>query len=430
MTRLPGDCFSAEDRLMPLAEALATLEDRLHPVAPTVRLPLADAAGRLLAEDLLADRTVPPHDNAAVDGYGVIGADLTPDGETVLPVVGRVAAGHRFDRPARRGEAVRIFTGAPLPAGIDTVAMQEDCRLEGAGDALRVVLPAGLKAGSNARHAGEDILPGDRVLRAGQRLRPQDIGLAASLGHAELPVFAPLRVAVLSTGDEVVEPGRPLPDGAIYDSNRHGLIALLGRMGCRVTDLGILPDDRPAIRDTLAAAAREHDAILTSGGMSTGEEDHLKPALEAAGGSLSAWRLAIKPGRPVALGLVPGGDGRQAVFCGLPGNPVAVMVTFLLLARPLLLRLAGADPALARPTLYPVPAGFAMRKKPGRREFLRGILERDATGRAGRVTLFPRDGSGILTSMVAADGLVVLAEEVEAVAVGDPVDFLPFAEVL
>lgn len=416
---------------MPLAEALAALEERLLPVVGRERVSLARAGGRILCEDILSDRMVPPDNNAAVDGYALFGADLAAAGETVLPVTGRIAAGHPLDRPARRGEALRIFTGAPLPAGIDTVVMQEDCRLLEAAGSAQVVLPRGIKPGSNARRAGEDIQAGQRVLAAGQILRPQEIGLLASLGHAAAPVFAPLRVAVLSTGDEVVEPGTPAPAGAIYDSNRHGLIALLTGLGCAVTDLGILPDDRAAIRDSLARAAAAHDAVITSGGMSTGEEDHLKPALEAAGGALSAWRLAIKPGRPVALGLLPGGaDDRQSVFLGLPGNPVAVMVTFLILARPILLRLAGADPARVRPLSLPVAAGFAMRKKPGRTEFLRGLLERDANGVARRVTPFPRDGSGILTSMVAADGLVVLDASTEMISVGDPLTFLPFSGLL
>jgi molybdopterin molybdotransferase len=294
--------------------------------------------------------------------------------------------------------------------------MQEDCRAEG----TVVVIQPGIKRGANFRVAGEDVKQGATVLRAGHRLRPQDVGLAASLGLTRLTVRRRLRVALFSTGDELAEPGTPLPSGAVYDSNRYTLAALLRVTGVETSDLGILRDDRDTIRSALTRAAAEHDAILTSGGMSTGDEDHVKAAVEQAG-SLHFWRLAIKPGRPVALGQI----GRVP-FIGLPGNPVAVMVTFLRIARPLLLTLGGAREP--EPTLYRVRAGFGYRKKRDRREYVRAWLEPgdDGTPVAQR---FPRDGAGILSSMVEADGLVELPEEVTTLEPGAIVDYLPFSEV-
>ena len=359
MAQLSDDCFAFGGALLTVAAALAEIEARVAPVVETETVPLQAAGGRILARDIIATMSLPPHDNSAVDGYAVAHADLIPDRDTVMPVTGRAAAGHRLDRPARRGEAIRIFTGAPMPAGTDTVMMQEDCAFE----AGRVFLKPGIKRGANRRHAGEDITEGEVALTAGQRLRAPDLGLAAALGHRELCVFRRLRVALLSTGDEVREPGMTLPPGAIYDANRFMLKALVESLGCVVTDFGIRPDREAALADTLAAASAEHDLIVTSGGVSTGEEDHVKGAIERLG-ALHFWRLAIKPGRPVALGQV----GRVPLI-GLPGNPVAVVVTFVVLARPLILKLAGSQ--TSAPTLFPVRAGFAYRKKPGRREYLR-----------------------------------------------------------
>lgn len=405
--------FGVADRLLPLDEALAELERRLSPVTGQERITLAEAAGRVLAVDVVSAVSVPPHDNSAMDGYAVHFADIRGDGETRLPVTARVAAGHPLDRPVGRGQAVRIFTGAPLPDGPDTVVMQEDCRLEGESVLFS---GAALKQGANRRRKGEDVQAGSVILRAGTRLRPQEVGLAAATGHAVLEVRAPLRVAVFSTGDEVRDPPAPLAAGQIYDINRYTVSALLRGLGCAVTDLGILPDDAAVLRDRLAQAAAGHDLLVTSGGVSVGEEDHVKAAVQATG-SLDFWRLAIKPGRPVALGQVQG-----VPFIGLPGNPVASMVTFLLVARPVVLRLMGArDLRAAR---YAVPAVFSLKKKPGRREFLRGRLV------PGGVDRFATDSSGVLSSMTASDGLLDLAEDLAAINPGDPVPFLPFAEVL
>jgi molybdopterin molybdotransferase len=417
MAQLSDDCFAFGGQLMSGAVALDLLCRKVVALPDAETVPLGAGLGRFLAAAIVAPRAVPPHDNSAVDGYAVFHADLRPDGETVLPIGGRAAAGHPLGRTARRGEAIRIFTGARMPDGPDTVMMQEDCV---AADG-QVRLRAGIKPGANRRRAGEDVAAGAVVIPAGRRLRAQELGLAASLGLAALTVYRRLRVAILSTGDELGEPGGALPADGIYDANRHTIAALLHGLGCRVTDLGIQPDRPAAIRDALAAAAAGHDLVISSGGMSTGEEDHVRAAVEAQG-SLHFWRLAIKPGRPVALGQI----GRVP-FMGLPGNPFAVMVTFLTLARPLILRLAGASDLM--PRAYRVRAGFDYRKKSERREYIRARLEADGTG-GWIARKFPRDGAGILSSMVDSDGLVVLDEGLTRLENGGEVDFLPFREVL
>ncbi len=417
MAQLSADCFAHGGRLMSLEEALALIEERISVVAGVETVPLAQALGRILGEDVIASFAVPPHANSAVDGYAVRFDDLSADGETVLRVVGRAAAGHPERRALQPGEAIRIFTGAVMPDGTDTVMMQEDCRVEGD----RVAIPPGIKRGANRRRAGEDVEVGALALAAGTRLRPQEIGLAASLGRSALPVRARLKAALFSTGDEILEPGQPLAPGRIYDSNRYTLSALLTGQGVAVTDFGILPDSEPVIREALGRAAGGHDLIVTSGGVSVGEEDHIKPAVGALG-SLYFWRLAIKPGRPIALGQV----GRVP-FIGLPGNPVAAVVTFLRVVRPLILKLAGARDR--RPPFFRVRAGFDHRKKSGRREWVRVSLVPDGAG-GFEARKFPREGAGILSSLVAADGLVELPEDLTRLEAGTMVDVLPFAEVL
>jgi molybdopterin molybdotransferase len=417
MAQLSDDCFAFGSELLSIGAALAMLDAKLVAVVEPETVPLKEALGRILAAAIDAPRNVPPHDNAAVDGYAVFFADLSPDAPTELPIGGRAAAGHPLGRAARRGEAIRIFTGAPMPEGPDTVLMQEDCS-EAEG---RVRIPPGIKRGANRRRVGEDVMAGARVLSSGRRLRAQELGLAAALGFTTLPVYRRLRVAVFSTGDEVRDPGTALPAGAIYDANRYVLYALLEGLGAAVTDLGILPDRDSAIREALAAAAATHDLIIGSGGMSTGEEDRVKAAVEAQG-RLHFWRLAIKPGRPVAMGQVGG-----IPFMGLPGNPVAVMVTFLLLARPLIQRLAGA--AVTPPQRFRVTAGFDYKKRSNRCEYVRARLVRDAA-HGLRAEKFPRDGAGILSSMIESDGLVEIGEGISRLAPGDPVEFLPFSELM
>lgn len=413
MAQLTDDCFAFGGKLMRVEEALASIAERFPVIAGTESVPLGLADGRIAAEDVFAAHDLPPFANTAVDGYAVRFSDLATVGDTVLPVAGRLAAGAAADAMPE-GAAIRIFTGAPMPPGADTVFMQEDVSREGD----RVTLPAGLKRGANARPAGEDLGRGSLAIPAGRRLRPQDLALAAATGHARITVRRRLRVALFSTGNELTEPGVPLRPGAIHDSNRVLLATLLTRLGVAVDDLGILRDDPATLPGHLAEAARDHDLILTSGGVSTGEEDHVKAAVEAQG-RLMLWRLAIKPGRPVAAGLVVG-----TPFIGLPGNPVAVYVTLLFVVRPLLARLGGAlyEPPLS----WPVRAGFAYRKKAGRREFVRVSLFRDAGGGL-EARKFPRDGAGVLTSLTESDGLVELPDDTTGVTPGDTLAYYPHA---
>lgn len=422
MAQLSDDCFAFGGPLLSIDAARALLRERLVPVAPVAEAALDAAVGRVLAADVVAGMNVPPHDNSAVDGYAVRHADLAVDADTILPVVGRVAAGHAPPE-AVGAVAVCIFTGAPMPPGFDTVMMQEDA----VPDGDRVILRSGLKKGANRRLAGEDVQAGSVVLPAGRRLRPQDVGLAASIGLTRLPVRVGLRVALLSTGDEVTEPGWPLPPAGIYDSNRYTVAALLRGMGCTVTDLGILPDRLDRIAAALSGAADGHDLIVTTGGMSTGEEDHVKAAVEAAG-NLHFWRLAIKPGRPVALGQLrrPSGAGTVPLV-GLPGNPVATMVTFLMVVRPLIERLMGWD--APEPPRFPVRAAFDYKKKRDRREYVRVTLRTAEDGALDAVR-FPRDGAGVLSSMADADGLVELGEDLTRVTPGDTVRYLPLGLLL
>ncbi|MBV9434339.1 MAG: molybdopterin molybdotransferase MoeA [Hyphomicrobiales bacterium] len=414
MAQLSDDCFAFGGALMPVDAALVLIAERFEPVAEQEVVPLSRADRRVLAEDVLSPMALPPFANSAVDGYAVRHLDLAPQGSTKLPLRGRVAAGGSTDGLTAQGVAVRVFTGAPLPDDADTVFMQEDV----VPTSSHVILPPGLRRGANLRHAGEDVAKGAILLPAGRRMKPQDVALAAAVGLSSIPVRRRLKVALFSTGDELAEPGQPLPNGAIYDSNRLLLSSLLQRFGAEVSDLGILRDDRSELATRLAAAARAHDLILTSGGVSTGEEDHVKAAVEAVG-KLVFWRLAIKPGRPVAMGMING-----VPFAGLPGNPVAVFVTFSHVVRPLLARLSGMK--LASPECFKVRSAFSYQKKPGRREYARVTLRTSSDGSVEAVK-HPREGAGILTSLTETDGLAELPEDISAVAPGDIIGFLPYA---
>ncbi|HME27064.1 MAG TPA: gephyrin-like molybdotransferase Glp [Acetobacteraceae bacterium] len=413
MTQLSDDCFAFGGSLLLIEDGVRRIGERVEPVATTEMAALLEADGRILAEDIVAPIDLPPWDNAAVDGYAVRHVDLAANGTTLLPVEGRDVAGEATSTPLAAGTARRIFTGARLPVGADTIFMQED--VEALGSEVR--LPAGLKRGANTRRRGEDIRSGSVALPQGRRTRPQDIALAAALGLTRLPVRRRLRVAIFSTGNEIVTPGHPLGPAQIFDANRFLLASLVVRAGATATDLGILCDDRAITGRALAAAAADHDLLLTSGGVSTGEEDHVKAAVEAVG-RLVFWRLAIKPGRPVAMGVIHG-----VPLAGLPGNPVAAFITFAHVVRPLLARLSGE--AWENPSAFPVRSAFAYRKKAGRREYVRVRLIPASDG-AMDAHKHAQEGAGILSSLTATHGLVELPETVTAVAPGDMVGFLPY----
>ncbi|HLG82578.1 MAG TPA: gephyrin-like molybdotransferase Glp [Bradyrhizobium sp.] len=416
MAQLSDDCFAFGGPMMSVDEAVGLIAERVTPLRDIETVPLEHADGRILARDLAAPLPLPPFTNSAVDGYAIANADL-PRGEArSLPLAGRVQAGAAA-QAAQPGHAVRIFTGAPMPGGTDTVFMQEDVTIDGG----RVVLPAGLKPGANVRPAGEDIAEGAVALKAGHRLRPQDVALVAAFGLTQVEVVRRLRVAVFSTGNELASPGTPRAGPQLFDSNRFMLMAMLKRLGCEVSDLGILRDERAALAEGLKQVAARHDLILTTGGVSTGEEDHVKAAVESAG-SLVLWRMAIKPGRPVAMGII---DGTPLI--GLPGNPVASFVTFVHVVRPTVLALLGARPAPLTP--MPVRAGFSYKKKAGRREYVRVHLRKreDGTLEAHK---FPREGAGLLSSLVDTDGLAELGEAVTRVEPGAMIGFLFYADLL
>ena len=423
MAQLSDDCFAFNGPLLPVADAERLIAERVTPVDGRETVTLREAMGRVLAQNIIAPVNVPPFDNSAVDGFAVRGDDLDAGAEKRLAIVDRVAAGHAATHAVKAGEAIRIFTGAPMPAGADTVFMQEDCRVDG----NTVVVPPGLKRGANRRLAGEDMRVGAVALPAGRRLAVQHVALAAALGLTRLDVHRRVRVALFSTGDEIVEPGSALPRAALYDSNRYLLSGLITRFGAEVTDLGILGDDQKGLAAAIAAAAAGHDLVLTSGGVSTGEADHVRSAIESIG-RIVFWRVAIKPGRPVAMGVIPvAGTGNGAAFVGLPGNPVAVFVTFVRVVRPLLLRLAGAlpEPLVA----MPARATFSYKKRKGRREYVRVALRAAADGTIEAVK-HEQDGAGVLTSLTETDGLAELGEDVTQVEPGATVGFLSYASLV
>lgn len=399
--------------MLSVDEALAILLEGARPVAETETLATLAATGRVLAEAQYSALTVPAVDNTAMDGYAVYAADCA-SGEARLPVSQRIPAGS-VPQALARGSAARIFTGAPIPPGADAVVMQEQCTQE--GDA--VIVRHRPAPGEWVRRVGEDIRAGAEILSRGMKLRPQDAGLAASVGLASLPLYRRLKVAVFFTGDELVMPGEPLPAGSIYNSNRFTLNGLLQMLGCEVTDFGIVPDRLDATRAVLRQAAAGNDLIVTSGGVSVGEEDHIKPAVEAEG-KLSLWKIAVKPGKPLAFGEVGAGGGRTAHFIGLPGNPVSSFVTFLLFVRPFILRCQGVD--RIAPLSYALRADFDWAKPDSRREFLRVKLNA-----AGGLALFANQSSAVLSSAVWGDGLIDNPAG-QAIRRGDMVTFLPYSE--
>jgi molybdopterin molybdotransferase len=404
--------MSQKTNLLTVDQALSYLLEQAQPAAGIETVETERALGRVLAEPQVSAVNVPPLDNSAMDGYAVSLADLEGSLQPRLRVAQRIPAG-RTGQPLSPGTAARIFTGAPIPGGCDAVVMQENCAVD--GDMVTInILP---RLGENIRRAGEDIAVGSEILPAGIKLRAQEMGLAASVGLARLPVFRKLRVATFFTGDEIVMPGQPLEPGQIYNSNRFVLAGLLNALGCEVLDLGIVPDDFAATVQVLEQAAERADLIVTSGGVSVGEEDHVKAAAESIG-TLDLWRIAVKPGKPLAFG-----RARQTPFIGLPGNPVSAFVTFCLFVRPFILRSQGV--ACVQPEMFTLRADFDWLRPDKRREFLRA---RTVFGEDGvsAVRIYPHQGSGVLTSCVWGSGLVEVPENTP-IRRGETVKFIPFS---
>jgi molybdopterin molybdotransferase len=455
MSTLGPSPLIANDRHLSVAQAREAILAPLRPVVGTEALTLAEALGRVLVQDLISPMNVPPHDNSAMDGYAFDGAVLEadPEADLTLSVAGTAYAGQAFTLAVAAGQAVRIMTGAVMPPGLDTVVPQELVKTEGEGAALRVIVPARtVKRGENRRRAGEDLAQGKPALRAGRVLRPSDLGLAASLGFATLTVRRRLRVALISTGDELRNPGQPLPEGCIYDSNRASLAGALRRLGVEVVDQGLVPDQPAALEAAFTQAAATCDAVVTSGGVSVGEADYTRELLSRLG-EVAFWKVAMRPGRPFAFGPLRrvaaavgepgsagGGMGRTvpaltmrqdpsepAWLFALPGNPVAALVTFYAFVREALQVLAGApaEPPLA----LRVKSAEAIRKRPGRTEFQRAIVQRESEGPlAGEWTarITGSQGAGILRSLSEANALLVLGHEQGSVAAGEPVEVWMF----
>jgi molybdopterin molybdotransferase len=416
--RLADDCFFHDKDRMPHHEALAVLKARVRPVVDVENIYLHNAQGRYLAEPVLAPRDIPAHDNAAVDGYAFNYSAYDHQTGARLRIVGEAAAGHPYPITPSSGDAVRTFTGAVMPDGFDTVVMQEDVSIEEQSGQTWVAIPPGLKPGANRRLAGEDAKLGVVLVETGVRMRPQDVASAAACGLDRLCCYAPLKVAIVSTGDEILRAGDPFVPGKVYDANAPMLEGLIKSAGAIPVDLGVLPDRADRVHEALAEAARSYEVVIVSGGASQGAEDHVARTIDAIG-KRHLWQIAIKPGRPMSFGQI--GD---CVVLGLPGNPVAVFVCFLIYVRPMLARLAGGT--WTEPVRYPITAAFAQTKKQGRREFWRAKL----TCKDGRLAVekFARDGSGLISSLREADGLIEVAEEVAEVRDGELVDFIPFTE--
>jgi molybdopterin molybdotransferase len=401
--------------LKTIEQAHALMLSHAKAVSGVERVGISEALGRVLAEPLSSQVDVPPWDNSAMDGYAVNSADLT-DADVSLPVSQRIPAGAAGEQ-LKPGTAARIFTGAPIPPGADTVVIQEVCRLE--GDAVIITeLPT---AGANVRKAGEDSKAGREILQPGTRLGPQHLGLAASVGIAQIPVYRRLKVALFSSGDELVSPGGTLGPGQIFNSNQFTLAGLLQSLGCEVINLGTVEDTFDATCAALESGAAQADLVLASGGVSVGEEDHVKPAVERLG-NLDLWKIAIRPGKPLAFGHI--GD---TPFIGTPGNPVSMFITFCIFARPFILKRQGVTDDLL-PTPIRAPTNFARSKQDKRREFARARLDLDEHGQA-RVSLFANRSSGVLSSLTWANGLAVIREN-QLLSKGDMVEFLPFSELI
>ena len=414
--QLLNDCFIHDKDRLKHDEALSILKERITPICEIEPLDLENASGRVLAEDIISSHNIPISNNAAVDGYAIRFEDLAKT-NGIFPVVERIVAGDTKSRKLPPNSSVRIFTGAVIPAGADTVAMQEDCEIKGDS---QVVIPKKLTQGDNLRFAGEDVKAKATIAKKGQILRPQDIATIASAGVNSLKVYRKLRVGVLSTGNEILRPGNSIRPGQVYDSNTYLINSLLKLLPVEFTNMGVLSDDFEKIKNKLSQSVSKFDVIISSGGASRGDEDYLNSAIDSLG-SRHLWQLAIKPGRPMSFGQI-----ENCALLALPGNPVAVMVCFLLYVYPTLLRLSGAP--WFNPNRFPLPASFSIKnKKPNRREFLRGKLTLNQ-GKQLCVDKFPRDGSGLITGLCESDGLIEINEEITTIDPGDIVSFIPYSE--
>ena len=414
-----NDCFSHDEKRLLHFEAVDILKSRLASIVTSSPQNLEKCSGKILAQDVIAPRNIPAFNNSAMDGYAFCHGDYQ-ERKGAFRVVARVAAGDNNPIEMTKNTVARIFTGAPMPMGADSVAMQEDCELHSRDSHAFVNIPDGYKKGANVRLAGEDVKSGERLIESGKRLRPQDIAAIASCGIDSIEIFKPLKIALASTGNEIVRPGKFLDPALVYDANYFMLSSLLEKLPVKVDDLGILPDDRDGVETTLGKAADTYDIVITSGGASLGEEDHITSVL-AQNGTRHLWQLAIKPGRPMCFGTL-----NDTIFFGLPGNPVASFVCFLLYIYPSLLVLGGSD--WKEPRRIKIPSAINFKnKKPGRREFWRGFLEPDENG-INRLHKYDRDGSGLISGLRHAEGFIEIGEDVTQVEPDEMLEFIPFSQ--
>ena len=417
MTQLSNDCFKYSKKRISLEKAVSILEKRIKCIKKTQKIKLDQSLGRILSKDIISKLNVPPFDNTAVDGYAFKYSDLNKNKETKLKLSGRIAAGQNFNKKIKKGEVARIFTGAKVPEGTNTVIMQEDCNVND----NKIILKPGIFKGANIRKKGEDIKSGKKIITKGSKLKAQDIALIASIGIKEIEVHEKLKVGIFTTGDELFEPGTKASKNGIYDSNRYCLKNLLETINCVVKDYGIKKDKEKLIKNTLKKISKECDLIITTGGMSVGEEDYVRKVVEK-NGSLNFWNISIKPGRPVALGNI-----FKKPFIGLPGNPVSVMITFLKIALPTINKLSGF--LSPKENNFIVATDFNFKKKSGRKEFLRVKVSKNSNGEI-KIKHYPNTGSGVFTSMVETDGLVELPEKLTYLKKGAKVKFVPYSEIL
>jgi molybdopterin molybdotransferase len=431
LDQIAAELQGYDPQALSAGQVLDFLSRLVAPVRDAVELPLFESLGRVLARDVVSPFDVPPHDNSAMDGFAFDGGQLASGTGLELRVAnGTALAGKAWQGKLQPGQCVKIMTGAIMPPGLDTVVPQEFVKLHQDGESTRISIPPGLlAAGDNRRLRGEDLMQGRPALQKGEILTPARLGLAASLGLATLPVWRPLRVAYFSTGDEILSLGEAPREGAVYDSNRYTVFGMLSRLGCQVIDMGVVRDDPALLEAAFSRAALQADAIITSGGVSVGEADFTKAMMKKLG-DVAFWRIAMRPGRPMAVGRIPPADGQDkpgnpngAILFGLPGNPVAVMVTFLAFVRPALLQMMGAT--AAPPPLLKARSTEAIRKKAGRTEYQRGWVSTAADGSL-QVKTTGSQGSGVLRSMAEANGLIVLHHAQGNIAVGDEVDVLMF----